>query len=266
MKYESPRKIFRDMYKNPDYYPNDFEEQKIIKEELSKDGSRRNNRNKEIVDGKKDELESEKKVEMETTNGRAFQLAVDNILEANLLDGVDNPEELKVIKQRQEVALDYMSKILEDIKKYLNQVSVLQMQKISSYDDINKYQAAVGSSDAMRRSYHNKLISDVKIAMRLININFNIDFPEDLRLKQELQMPDRKGISPENLKNLMTQRKYFKFQFPVGVFIDFNKAPKDPQGEREFIAHWALQLYTDLTALDEKMRETFSNSKKDQLE
>jgi hypothetical protein len=264
MNYNSPRKIFRDMYKNPDSYPNDFEEKATIKSELERDRkiSKAANTIKQdvVLDLNAatkvgDEKEVGEKNEVFTSHGKSFKQVVDSIFEAGLIDGVDNPEELKIIRQRQEIVLNYLSKILEDIKNYLNQVSVLESQKKDNYEDLAKYQSIIGRSDATRRSYHNKLIGDVKIAMRLININFNADFPDDLRFREELKMPDRKGLAIDNLKKLMSQRKYFKFPFPVGVFMDFRKSPKDPQGEREYIAHWALQLYVDLSALDSEMRK-----------
>lgn len=260
MNYESPRKIFRDMYKNPDRYLSGPEEKGLIKDELEHDNKIQKKTKKQKEDVAQD-VNSEHKAEVFTTHGKAFKQVVDNIFEADLIEGVDNPEELKIIKQRQEVVLSYLSKILEDVKNYLTQVSILESEKKSSFDDIKKYQAIVGRSDAMRKSYHDKLISDIKIAMRLININFNADFSEDLRLKEESKMPDRKEVSTDNLRDIMSQRKYFKFPFPVGTFIDFSKFPKDPQGEREYIARWALQLYTDLSVLNDEMRKALSELK-----
>lgn len=263
MQYNSPRKIFLDMHKNPDKYPNDIEEKTVIKSELERDEKINQKKITEQDSSVASEAEcdkfTEKKSEIFTSHGQSFKKVIDNIFEAGLIDGVDNPEELKVIRQRQELILNYLSKILEDVKNYLNQVGLLESQKRENYDSLEKYQAIIGRSDATRRSYHNKLISDVKIAMRLININFNADFPEDSRLKEELKMPDRKDFAIDDLKNLMSQRKYFKFPFPVGIFMDFRACPKDPQGEREYIAYWALQLYSDLSALDGEMRKLYKN-------
>ena len=68
-------------------------------------------------------------------------------------------------------------------------------------------------------------------------------------------MADRKGMTEEQLKNKMGERDYVKFPYPAGIFIDFSSAPKDPQGEREYIAHWASKLYTDLSAIDTEIEK-----------
>lgn len=254
MLYESPRKIFRDMNKNPDEYI-DFEEKALIKEELEKDEALKST-------GKTNPLESEKDKELITSPGKIFKNSVDNIFAAGLLDGEDDMEELAIIKQRQEVTLNYLSKVLDDAQKYLSQIGAGQLQKMSSYDDIQKYQADRKASDEARRNYHNRLISDIKIASRLININFNADFPSDLRIQEESKMPDRKKLSLDDLKNKMAKRKYFKFDFPAGAFIDLGKAPKDPQGEREYIAHWAFMLYSDLSLLQKDLGDISDEIKK----
>lgn len=252
--YESPRKMFRDMHKNPDRYI-DLEEKAIIKEELEKD---------ENIE-KKDFSEKKQKSELSTSSAKIFKNSVDNIFLASLLEGENDEKEIEIIKQRQEVTLNYLNRILEDVKNYLSQISAGQLQKMSGYEDVKKYQAAVKSSDEARRIYHNRLISDIKIASRLININFNQDFPEQLRLQEESKMPDRKGLSVEDLKLKMSKRKYFKFDFPAGAFIDFGKMPKDPQGEREYIAHWAFMLYSDLSVLQTETEKAIFEIKKDKI-
>lgn len=254
MLYESPGKIFRDMNKNPDKYL-DFEEKALIKEELEKDRAFES----------KDELfvqENKKDVEPVTPSGKIFKNSVDNVFAAGLLDGKNDKEELEIIKQRQEVTLSYLNRILEDVENYLSQIGAGQLQKMSNYDDIKKYQADVKMSDETRRIYHNRLISDIKIASRLININFNADFPNELRIKEESKMPDRKNLNLDDLKNKMTERKYFKFNFPNGSFIDSSKIPKDPQGEREYITHWAFMLYSDLSLLQKEVGDIVKDMKK----
>ncbi len=130
----------------------------------------------------------------------------------------------------------------------------MQIQKAADYEDPEKYQQVVGESDQLRRSYHNKLIQDIKIASRLININFNADFPENLRLAEESKMTDRLGMKPEELKKLMAQREYSKFPFPAGIFLDMSHPPKDEQVEREYIGYWALKIYSDLSILENEIR------------
>lgn len=241
MLYESPRKIFRDMSKNPDEYL-DPEEKALIKEELEKDEALKS---KNKLDGQ----EEKKEDKLITPQGENFKKTVNNIFSAGLLEGKDDKDELKIIEQRRDVTLNYLDRVLEDVKNYLSQIGAGQLQKMSNYDDIKKYQADVKLSDETRKAYHDRLIGDIKIASRLININFNADFPNELRIKEESKMPDRKNLSSDDLKNKMAERKYFKFNFPAGSFIDLSRMPKDPQGEREYIAHWAFMLYSDLSLL-----------------
>lgn len=73
------------------------------------------------------------------------------------------------------------------------------------------------------------------------------------RLKYESEMVDRKKISPDDLNKIMSQREYITFPFDQGIFIDLSKVSKDTQFEREYIADWALRIYTDLTSLRRKL-------------
>lgn len=243
MTYESPVKKFRDMHKNPDLYPDDFEEKRDLKNLKTND-----------ISSPQINLE---RPEIITSAGTIFKDSLTLVRNAKLLPEFQNNEaEAKIIESRRELIIGYLEKVLEDVGNYIAQVNNLQLQKITSYDDVDKYQEAVGSSDVLRRSYHNKLISDLKITMRLININFSADYPEAMRLKEEGMMQDRKGLSSEQLKAIMDQREYYHFPFRVGGFIDFSKAPKDPIGEREYIASWALKIYIDLSILNEKIKKT----------
>ncbi len=243
-------KFFRDMAKNPDMFPEDLSEKAEVKAMILEDEQKTNLAN---LDSKK--YEAEDKSELITPVGESFNKTVDLVRSGTLLpEFKNNIEELKLIEKRRDLIINYLANILEDIKNYLSQVNYLQLQKLADYEDSSKYQEAIGHSDTLRRSYHNKLISDIKIAMRLININYNIDYPESLRLKEEARMPEREGVSAEHLQELMRQRKYEKFPYSAGAFIDFSKAPKDPTGEREYIAVWALLIYKDLSELSNRMR------------
>ncbi len=244
-------KFFRDMAKNPDMYPDDLEEKAKIKAIVLEES------NQVVVKNTKmKSFESENKRDLFTPAGEDFIKTVELVRSADLLpEFKDNAEELKLIEKRRDLILNYLANILEDVKSYLSQINYLQLQKLADYEDMSKYQEAIGPSDALRRSYHNKLISDIKIAMRLININYNLDFPESLRLKQEAMMPEREGVSSEHLQELMRQHKYEKFPHAAGVFIDFAKAPKDPSAERLYIASWALRIYADLTKLSNRIKE-----------
>jgi hypothetical protein len=240
---ESDVQMYRNMWKSPDVYPDDPVEKAEVREMLKKEEEERN---KEGI---------EEQVEIKTLDGQAFKEAVDLVFSASLLpEFQDNKDEGKIVEQRRQSVITFLGNILEDARNYLTQVNHLQLQKATTYESAEKYKDAVGHSDNLRRNYHNKLIQDVKIAMRLININFNADFPEELRLREEAKMPDRQGVDAGKLKELMKQRKYFHFPYPAGAFIDFRNAPKDPESERKFIAFWALKIYEDLTILADEIQ------------
>ena len=238
MAYESPLKYFRDQNKEPDKY--------------RESNSRWHDQELDIPDiDEENTIQPEKKIELLGSTAEKYKTTIDLVKEAKLKEEFSNDEaEKALLENRKEAILKYLGSIINDARNYLTHVNYLQIQKMETYDSPAKYQEAIGPSDAQRSSYHNKMISDLKIAMRLININFNADFPEAARLEGESHMTDRKGLSQDELKEQMSKREYVHFPYPIGVFIDFDKAPKDPQGEREYIAHWALNLYSDLTALE----------------
>ena len=240
MPYESPLKYFRDQYKDPDKYKE--------KHPSWRDPELGESDNQE--DSGIDSKEEQPKIEKIGETGALYQETINLIKTIDLKpEFKDDLAEKAIIKNRQEVILKYLAAILEDVRNYLSQVNYLQLQKAASYDDVAKYQEAIGFSDGLRAVYHNKLISDLKIAIRLININFNADFSEELRLDKELEMADRKGLDRDGLKQKMAEREYANFPYPAGIFIDLSRAPKDSQGEREYIANWASNIYLDLSAL-----------------
>lgn len=246
MNYKSPLKIFRDMSKNPDMFPPDPKEKRIIEEELEKDREMHSDNGKEVIN---------KDVEVRGASGKQFIAAVDLIKSLGEPASLkDNESELKLIQERQKYALSLLERVLEDIKNYITQVNSLKLSKEEDYNSVEAYQETVGSSDMERRSFHNKLIRDMKMAMRFINVNFNIDTPEDFRLKEEARYPERKGIDLNELKSLLAKHDYIKFPLGSGVFMDFSRIPKDPQGERDYIADWAWHLYSDLSALSKGLK------------
>lgn len=245
MSYESPLKRFRDMNKNPDMYPEDSLEKIEIKKMIEDD--KQNNVNGSIG------IEQEKK-EVISSIGKNFKQTVSLLQSAGLLpDFEQDKNEAIIIEQRKETILKLLSTVLKDVENYLAQVNYLQLQRVTSYDSLDKYQEAIGHSDACRRQFHNKLIQDIKIAARLININFNSKYPDELRLEGESKMLDRKGLSSLELEKLMKERCYYEFPCEMGGFIDFTKIPRDPEGERGYIAKWAFGLYSDLTVLQEDL-------------
>lgn len=243
----SPLHFFRDQYKNPDLYPPDPVEKRKIQEMIEEDRAKKASQNP-----------TEEKVETLETfgpTGEAYKQTIDIIRQAGLKpEFASNSAELEIIEKRKNTALTYLAKILEDAKNYLAQVNYLQIQKAADYEDPEKYQHVVGESDELRRNYHNKLIQDIKIANRLINVNFNIDFPENLRLAEEAKLTDRLNLKPDELKTIMEQREYSKFPFSAGIFLDLSRAPKDQKGERDYFGYWALQIYSDLSALENEIK------------
>lgn len=241
---ESPLKFYRDQNKNPDIY----EYGKPVEPMTAV-----------FNEEKTEPINLEKQVperEVITPAGQAYKETIEIIKNGGLKNEYkDNHAEAFIIESRRKIILDFLSKILEDVSNYLSQINYLQIQKAADYDDIKQYQSTIKHSDELRSRFHNKLIQDIKITMRLANVNFNADFSEDARLEEESKMADRQGLSKEEIASLMAQREYFHFPFPVGLFMDFSKVPKDPQGEREYIAHWAFTLYTELTQLESEIHK-----------
>lgn len=267
MRYESPRQFFRDMNKNPDMYPPDHAERTEIakmlrEEEFKKEQLADESKKRQSEDiGNAQSASLEKRVELKTPAGIAFFESVNLILDAQGPEASADSQEAEIFIKRKEMALDYLARTLEDAKNYLTQVNTLQLVKMSNYEDVAKYQEAVSSGDSLRRSFHNKLIADIKIAMKIINLSFNADFPGEMRLQAESMMPERKGMSRQDLQQKLNQKQYYQFPFPAGGFIDFSRAPKDPQGEREYIASWALKIYGDLAALSTNIKEALDKKK-----
>jgi len=245
MNYKSPLKMFRDMNKNPDMFPPDPKDKRIIKEELEKDYEKTLNNGQETIN---------KDVEVKGRSGKQFIEAVNLIKslgKSTSLKG--NKAELEIIQERQKYALSLLERVLEDVRNYITQVNSLKLNKEQDYNSLEAYQEAISSSDTERRYFHNKLIRDLKMAMRFINVNFNIDTPETFRLKEEAKYPERRELNLSKLKSLLAKHNYVKFPLGSGVFIDFSRIPKNPQGERDYIADWAWHLYSDLSALSKSV-------------
>ncbi|HPT08609.1 MAG TPA: hypothetical protein PLE28_02860 [bacterium] len=247
-------KHFHNLSKDPEYMRSEDKEE-IENLITSKDNSDLLYKN--IKEYKKNNTEEEKEIEFETELGPTaskYQQAIELVKTVGLKpEFINNKEEQKIIDSRKEFVLKYFSKVLDDIKKYLSQVGQLQSLRAENYDSADKFQSIISISDSERRRYHNALIGDLKILIRQININFNKDFPEESRLIEEAKMKDREGVSKEKLKQLMAQREYVNFPYEKGIFINLNNSFKDEQVEREYIANWALDMYSDLTVLSEKI-------------
>ena len=255
MKPESMVNTFRDMSKNPDMHPADLTERAETKKMLDEDRSKG-----KIYSDYDDEnadlsLKKEKKEKMLDPISKSFEDTINLVSGAGLLpEFKDNQKEQEILEQRKKLILNYLKRVLEDTKNYLSQVNNWQIQNHSSNEaDLKKFQDLMGTVDEERKASHNRLISDISVASRLINVNFNVDYPEELRLQEESRVLDRKGLSLGELKEVMSQRQYYKFPVAHGAFIDLSKANKDPLTERKMIASWAFKIYTDLTMLDEDL-------------
>lgn len=230
-------KYFRDLNKNPDMYGQHIssEDEKDIKKY-----------NKENID---------KKIERMGPTADKYYQSMELIRSAGLKpEFSSDKKEQKIIEVRKDFIIKYFSKVLEDIKRYMSSISAIKMQELKDYgSDLDRFQEIMSTSDQERRNYHNALINDIKILIRSININFNKDFPKEARLNFESKMPDRVGLKSKELEEVISQREYVEFPYKQGVFMNLNSAGMDPELERNIIANWALDMYGDLTTLNDKL-------------
>lgn len=230
-------KYFRDLNKNPDMYG------QHVSDEDKKDIKKYN---KENID---------KKIERMGPTADKYYQSMELVRSAGLKpEFFSNKKEQKIIEVRKDFIIKYFSKVLEDIKRYMSSISAIKMQELKDYgSDLDRFQEIMSTSDQERRNYHNALINDIKILIRSININFNKDFPKEARLNFESKMPDRVGLKSKELEEVISQREYVEFPYKQGVFINLNSAGMDPELERNIIANWALDMYGDLTTLNDKL-------------
>jgi NADH dehydrogenase/NADH:ubiquinone oxidoreductase subunit G len=239
--------FFRDLNKNPEWEPEISRAE--IAEEKEKDA--KNDKNK----GKRKKDEPEKKPENFTNEIVAnYQTAINLVNDFSLKEEFKGDESgERLIENRKEAVLKLLRKILDDVEKYIAQINALRLSRSNEYADTESYQVAVGDSDAVRRSLHNKLIGDIKLAMRVANVSFNSDFPEENRIEEEKKFSDSRGLSDAQVKAALAKRNFVRFPYGQGIFIDWAQCPKNQDGEREFIMHWAAAFYKDLTKLKEDL-------------
>lgn len=230
-------KYFRDLNKNPDMYG------QHVSDEDKKDIKKYN---KENID---------KKIERMGPTADKYYQSMELIRSAGLKpEFSSDKKEQKIIEVRKDFIIKYFSKVLEDIKRYMSSISAIKMQELKDYgSDLDRFQEIMSTSDQERRNYHNALINDIKILIRSININFNKDFPKEARINFESKMPDRVGLKSKELEEVISQREYVEFPYKQGVFMNLNSAGMDPELERNIIANWALDMYGDLTTLNDKL-------------
>ena len=238
--------FFRDQYKHPDQYPMSHKEKQELSEEINNDKEQRQKGAAEAGSLAATER-------MHTPLTENFQKVIDNISGFRLKDDFKNDKtEADILENRKKIILGFLHNVVDDVNNYVNHINNTLNQK----EDLREgeaYRAIMGRSDEARRNYHNRLISDLKLAIRQININFNKDFPEKSRVEEEKRYKEREGMNDQEIKKALDKRDYVSFPNKLGVLLDFREVPKDPQGEREYIMRWAFDFYADLAALAEEI-------------
>lgn len=203
--------------------------------------------------------EEQKEKEIETSWGRNYEEVV-NLIRDYQEEGISD-EEREIIEKRKELTLKQLDRVLIDIDRYISQIDV-QANTKPSYDseNISSDQDEVEISNEERRRCHNRLIDDLKIATRLINTCFNVDYPDAERVKIEKDFFDRKGKSDKEILEIRKQKKLIKFAMP-GALI--SEIPKDPYAARNFIASWAAEIYKDFSVLEPEIVDSLEKIKRD---
>jgi|GEM_PF-745667 len=244
-------KFFRDLNKNPDW------ESEISRAETEREKEADAAAAKKRGKSKEKEAPAAPAEKRETPANDIvanYQRTIELVNDFSLKKEFKNDAEgERLIANRKEAVLNLLRKILGDVEKYIAQVNSLRLSRLGEYADAKSYRDTIGSSDAARYSAHNILISDIKLAMRLANVSFNADFPEARRIEEEKRFSDLKGLSEAKIRETLAQRNFVRFPYGQGVFIDWAKCPKDPIGEREFIADWAFSFYDSLSKLEEEL-------------
>ncbi|MGE5425489.1 MAG: hypothetical protein ACM3PZ_00120 [Bacillota bacterium] len=257
MKFESPLKQFRDMFKNPDLY-NEGRPEKAEIDEMLKDDQEKTDDQEALVGEAKIE-----KHEIISSAGKNFIKTVEIIKDSSLKsEAAGDMRELKIFEERKKAILSMLKNIHEDIRNYIGSVNYMMTMRRSEEVDQQKFLDSQIESEESRRRYHNKLIGDIKIAARMVNITFNAEYPEERRLSEESQFKDREGLSQSDLAAALAEHEYYKFPYSAGAFIDFKAIPREPDAERKYIASWAMQLYSDMTALETSVKEAEAELRK----
>lgn len=244
MGYSDDIKFFRDLYKNPELEPESSRAE--IEAEKIKD-------NREGRDKRPENFTNEMV--------KKYQETINLINTFSLKEKFKGDPEETVVENRKETTLKLLRKILDDIEKYVSQIdSAKHHRHIQEFDDIESYQDHVGPADFSRRSSHRQLVNDIKLTMRLINVSFNKDFPDDKRVLEEKNYADRRGLSESQIKADLAKRDFVQFPHGTGVFIDWKNCPKDEGGEREFTMNWAIAFYDDLSRLKEGLDQEFKET------
>ncbi|MFA5023915.1 MAG: hypothetical protein WC523_03095 [Patescibacteria group bacterium] len=240
MPYISDLQFFHDLDKNPENEPESFHGE-IDKEKKEDEGEKKWNQEKKPENFSNDMVDR-------------YEEAINLVKNFSLKNQFkEDLNEAAIIDSRKETILILLRRILDDIERYTNQIGSLRLARLTNYDTSQEYQDAIGRSDVARRSIHNKLISDLKLAMKLINVSFNKDFPAEQRIIEEKKYADRKSLSDKQIGEALSKREFVKFPNGPGVFINWENCPKEPEQERKFIMDWAIAFYNDLSKLREEI-------------
>ncbi|MDP3836665.1 MAG: hypothetical protein Q8Q67_01000 [bacterium] len=243
--YDSPLKFYRDQHKNPDLYNGGKPETREIQEMLAEDEQRKKEGGEEAGPGN-----VEKKVEIISPAAKDFIQTVDLVRNAKLkAEFASDKLEQVIFKERQDAILGTLKKVLDDVKNYMSSISYMIQMRQSEEVEQKKFLEQQVEAEVIRKRYHNKLISDLKIAARLINVSLNAEYSEELRLQEESKFPSRSGMKPEQVREALDKHEYYKFPHKAGALIDFQKMPRDPYAERKYIAGWAMSVYSYLAAI-----------------
>ncbi|MFA4942836.1 MAG: hypothetical protein WC564_04330 [Patescibacteria group bacterium] len=246
MSYVEDIQFFRDLEKNPDIYGVHIDEE--TKREIEAEKALKS----------KSENSTEKKIETFGPTAENYRKIVDAVTNLSLKPEFSHDSlENKLLSERKKIILDFLNQVLGDVQRYVSTVNNFNLifNKQSEAKDRDGYLADIKSADEERRAVHNRLISDLKICIRLLNINLNADFDPRLRFDSERKMPDRRDLSDSELKAVLEKREYIKFD-KKNFF--FNDLPSNPQNERDFIKDWSFELYGDLTHLSSELKEALN--------
>ncbi|MEI7620880.1 MAG: hypothetical protein WCJ57_04930, partial [Candidatus Falkowbacteria bacterium] len=204
MGYISELDLFRDMNKNPDKYGIGLD--KEDKQELE---AEEQSRLEAIARG-----EIMEKIEKLGPTAANYRQVIDAVADFKLKSEYsENDPENKILSERKKVILGFLGQIIKDVERYIAIVNTFNIIYNSRNEAKNResYLNDMHDADNDRRVVHNRLISDLKILIRAININLNIDFDSDSRFEAERKMPDRKDLSDTELKEALDKREYIKF-------------------------------------------------------
>jgi hypothetical protein len=236
--------FFRDLSKNPDKYNIPGVTDSELKAELEADRAERLRLGKEV----------DKKNEKLSFFAESYAQTINKVSAAKLKSEYANDaKEATILEERKKFVLGRLQIILEDVKRYVSVTNNFNsIVKNKNNEDLGEYRDSAQAVDTERKIIHDKLVSDIKILIRLVNINFNKNFSESERLESEQKMADRKGMSPADLKQALSEREYQEFD--KSAFL-FDKLPNDVRLEREIIKDWALVINSDLDKLNEDLKD-----------